>query len=410
MDRLTTQLNSRADTSEADITRLEGEITETKEVLGKDLSDKIKSVEGNFKNTVDATLTPAVNSLTETTAALQFRILKLESVCAFDQFTKVPASGNTVENFKRPDCRDYMRCKKGKEFESKAPTKTTDRQCQAAKTCDSSEFIAAEVSEKKDRECRKLTVCNKEQWRSKQETAVSDRVCSKVTVCGTAYVEEKKPTATSDRECKLSPKSCKDYVGIKKENGVYTIKPEGAATAFPAYCNMKRDGGGWTLVLINSDDNQPSVFRGSQLPKGLGSQTKGKYFGSPTQRNSDYKGPPYRYTKWTDLMFIVNPQASNAEGNEKWAAYKGVYPKGDKSWPDWWSSKTFRGNDKAHSNQRDGWGHELRCYKDGTANRGYKMTAGNIGGGKLSSTNMYMDPMDQGEMYEMCTAHNANTR
>eukprot|EP00729_Bicosta_minor_P023466 gene23466-30938_t len=94
-------------------------------------------------------------------------------------------------------------------------------------------------------------------------------------------------------------------------------------------------------------------------------------------------------------MFIVNSQASNAEGNEKWAAYKGVYPKGDKSWPDWWSSKTFRGNDNAHSNQRDNWGHELRCYKDGTANRGYKMTAGNIGGGKLCSTNMYMDPMDQ---------------
>eukprot|EP00729_Bicosta_minor_P023465 gene23465-30937_t len=289
LDRITTQLNSRADTSEADITRLEGEITETKEVLGKDLSDKIKAVEGNFKNTVDATLTPAVNSLTETTVALKFRILKLESVCAFDQFTKVPASGNTVENFKRPDCRDYVRCKKGKEFESKAPTKTTDRECQAAKICDSSEFIAAEVSEKKNRECRKLTVCNKEQWRSKQETAVSDRVCSKVTVCGTGYVEEKKPTATSDRKCKLSPRSCKDYVGIKKENGVYTIKPGGAATAFPAYCNMKRDGGGWTLVLINSDDNQPSVFRGSQLPRGLGSQTKGKYFGSPTQRNYDYK-------------------------------------------------------------------------------------------------------------------------
>jgi hypothetical protein len=94
-----------------------------------------------------------------------------------------------------------------------------------------------------------------------------DRVCEAVTVCSTSQIQKTAPTLIADRVCISIPKSCKDLVGIEKKNGVYKIQPANQISMIPAYCNMERDGGGWTLLLISSDDGNSGVFRGNQLPQ-----------------------------------------------------------------------------------------------------------------------------------------------
>ena len=65
---------------------------------------------------------------------------------------------------------------------------------------------------------------------------------------------------------------------------------QGYDAPIPVYCNMKLGKGGWTLVLVNSDDNNVNVFAGQHLPAGLNKDSKGKHFGKPGDRTRDYKG------------------------------------------------------------------------------------------------------------------------
>jgi hypothetical protein len=118
----------------------------------------IAEVKENFKETVDATLTPAVDSLS-------FRMLKLEGACNYaSSWEKTPASGTTIDNFKAPVCATISTCKAKEEFQSKAPTVTSDRVCKAITQCTSTQFIRSEATEASDRVCQTAKKCtvNKE--------------------------------------------------------------------------------------------------------------------------------------------------------------------------------------------------------------------------------------------------------
>jgi CHASE3 domain sensor protein len=84
-DQEITNLADRADSADQEIIRLETD-------LGQTLTDKINEVEENFKEVVDATLTPAVENLA-------LRMLKLETVCGHTQYEVATFSGDTVQSF-----------------------------------------------------------------------------------------------------------------------------------------------------------------------------------------------------------------------------------------------------------------------------------------------------------------------
>jgi hypothetical protein len=83
---------------------------------------------------------------------------------------------------------------------------------------------------------------------------------------------------------------------------------------------------------------------------------------------------------WTDMMFIHNNNGQNPASGEKWAAYKGVFAKGNLPWVDWWSQRKFIGNDKGYQNYRNRYGYTMRCFREsgGSGSKGYTMTAGNL--------------------------------
>ena len=163
---------------------------------------------------VDATLTPAVDSLTETAALLKLRILRLETACDYNEFEKVSSKGETLDDFQAAVCVAVGNCKVGQQFETAAPTKTTDRVCQAAKRCKKDEeYMSVDVTATKDRECTALTKCTeKEEYESGAPTATTNRECSAVTECKAAEVEKKKPTATSNRVCDIITPLCKVHL------------------------------------------------------------------------------------------------------------------------------------------------------------------------------------------------------
>lgn len=107
------------------------------------------------------------------------------------------------------------------EFETEAPTASTDRICVPMLQCNvftdgggsvggsgkggprPVEYIAVPGTPTSDRECAPVSVCLEVgvQFESVAPTRTSDRVCSNVTVCPDGFDESVAPTGTSDRGC-----------------------------------------------------------------------------------------------------------------------------------------------------------------------------------------------------------------
>eukprot|EP01052_Picozoa_sp_SAG31_P008962 SAG31_NODE_461_length_15359_cov_8.989253_1_plen_2385_part_10 len=88
------------------------------------------------------------------------------------------------------------------EYETTAPTSSTDRVCTPARQCLSFEYETAPPREFTNRECAMLTICNSAfEYEIVPPTATTDRNCTDLTVCSFGNYERVPPTATTDREC-----------------------------------------------------------------------------------------------------------------------------------------------------------------------------------------------------------------
>lgn len=93
------------------------------------------------------------------------------------------------------------------EFESEAPTPTSDRTCQKIRaSCKPGFYEAMAPGPRQDRECRPWTNCTKAEYEVSAPNVTLDRVCTALTQCTDGFFERIPPTPSSDRLC--FPDSC----------------------------------------------------------------------------------------------------------------------------------------------------------------------------------------------------------
>lgn len=153
-------------------------------------------------------------------------------------------------------------------------------------------------------------------------------------------------------------------------NGIYEIEPDPSKTPLEVYCDMDRDDGGWTLVIVSADDgttlwtwNNRKLF-----------STNSTNFGSPANRSQDFKSRAYHDIEFRDALFVHNP-------SDKWLSYADV---GD-------GSQSF-----AELTDQTG----ETCYADPgrteNVEPGFPKSSGNVSAtDDLCSTDLYLNPRDQ---------------
>ena len=141
----------------------------------------------------------AVTSPPEDGTATFNRVCKDLKVCSADQYqSKAPTATSDRE------CSNLTTCDYTKEYESTAPTETSDRECSNLATCDySKEYESTAPTATTNRVCSNLATCDySKEYESTAPTATTNRVCSNLTTCDySKEYESTAPTATSNRVC-----------------------------------------------------------------------------------------------------------------------------------------------------------------------------------------------------------------
>jgi len=121
----------------------------------------------------------------------------------------------------------------------------------------------------------------------------------------------------ADGVCDLAA-SCKQ---IKDEDegaqsGIYEIDPDGALgelEVLDVYCDMDHDGGGWTLVMVSSDDGDNTWTWNNRYFMSSDEMV----FGNINELHRDYKSYALHALPFSDLLFVHTPSTI-------WAAYSGT--------------------------------------------------------------------------------------
>ncbi|XRB17304.1 EF-hand domain-containing protein [Pseudoscourfieldia marina] len=141
------------------------------------------------------------------------RLLEEEGYCSVDDsdYEKIEKAFATCEGLKtgeacktNPDCEfaEYSYCMV-EQFEC-SMEEVPDGQggCKPLTVCNPNEYESVAPTKTSDRECKPLTVCNPNEYESVAPTKTSDRECKPLTVCDPNEESESvAPTMTSDREC-----------------------------------------------------------------------------------------------------------------------------------------------------------------------------------------------------------------
>jgi len=114
------------------------------------------------------------------------------------------------------------------------------------------------------------------------------------------------------------PTSCLDWKASNPTatDNIFTIDPDGAAgpiAPLEVFCHMSKDGGGWTLIFVASDDNVDTWTWNNRGKLA----NEPEVVGSLTERDHDFMSPAYHILPFTEVLFIHQP--SNV-----WAQYAGV--------------------------------------------------------------------------------------
>lgn len=80
-------------------------------------------------------------------------------------------------------CQDLTVCRAGLDYQTKAPTGTTDRECSPLTACSEEQYEAVAPEFDADRSCADLTVCQAGEFESEAATTSSDRKCSPCLSC-----------------------------------------------------------------------------------------------------------------------------------------------------------------------------------------------------------------------------------
>ncbi|EGD79001.1 hypothetical protein PTSG_01972 [Salpingoeca rosetta] len=91
------------------------------------------------------------------------------------------------------------------QFETQAPTNTSDRACVTTLVCTASQYETVAPTPTSNRECTDLHTCNLDEYAIVPPTPTTNRVCELATVCDDTEFESVELTPTSDRQCMLNP-------------------------------------------------------------------------------------------------------------------------------------------------------------------------------------------------------------
>lgn len=109
------------------------------------------------------------------------------------------------------------------------------------------------------------------------------------------------------------PLSCSELLELDPTaaTGRHIIDPDGdgPVTEFEVHCEMEREAGGWTLVLVSSDDGQNTWTMDARERMTTDTATIGTL--DAIQR--DFKSPAYHALRFRDLLFVHAPSGVTAE-------------------------------------------------------------------------------------------------
>jgi len=122
--------------------------------------------------------------------------------------TQYMVSGSIDDEKDPPVCGKVIECAEGKEFEVSKPNATNNRVCQTYKTCstvvgegEQQEFQSKASTTTSDRQCSNVVPCTDVEYQTASATATENTQCDVLAVCSEAQFVSTTPTVATDRIC-----------------------------------------------------------------------------------------------------------------------------------------------------------------------------------------------------------------